>query len=102
MVHFLHLVGLSAGFLLLESRRMGRLSWRPLSFPLRPRSPLRVCSGQFFAYELMTLSVLALVRSRGFSCRLRAFLAVGLLPRASKAGVHGEMWSFSLRLQPPV
>ena len=65
-----------------------------------PSVPLRVCSGQFFAYEPMTLSVLALVRSRGFSCRLRAFLAVGLLPRASKAGVHGEMWSFSLRLQP--
>jgi hypothetical protein len=28
--------------------------------------------------------------------------SLGKSSRASKAGVHGEMWSFSLRLQPPV
>ena len=55
-----------------------------------PSVALRVCSGHLFAYELLTLSVVALVRSRGLSCRLRALLAVDRLPRASKAGGRGS------------
>jgi hypothetical protein len=63
-----------------------------------PSVSLRVCSGHLFAYELLTLSVLALVRSRGFSCRLRALLSVDRPPRASKAGLQSKVRSF-LRLQ---
>src|SRR5882762_4550852 len=53
----------------------------------------------FFAYEPLTLSVFSFSAIAGFSCRLRALLAVDLLPRASKAGLQGEVWSF-LHLQP--
>jgi len=65
-----------------------------------PSVALRVCSGHLFAYELLTLSVVALVRSRGLSCRLRALLAVDRLPRVSKAGLQSKVQSFPLCLLP--
>jgi hypothetical protein len=61
-------------------------------------APLRVCSGQFSANERRQQFVVALVRSRGPSCRLRTLLAFDRLPRASKAGLRGEVRSFALHL----
>ena len=63
-----------------------------------PSAPLRVCPGQLFASEPLTLCVLSFVRPRGLSCRLRALLAVERLPRASMADLQVEVRSFPLYL----